>query len=246
MRRYFLFCSTSLLFFTPSIKAEEVITVAWRAKPPHQYIENGVEKGILLERAKQVFTLANIPHRFAEEPAKRIWSHFTDGSKNYCSFGWYKIQERESKVRYSGIFHTDPPHTLLVNPVVVEQVTSHHTLNSLLNDTSLTLGVVDAVSYGPVLDAMIKNSKNKIERSTASPMIMARMVGANRASFMFIDREDWEFLKDKEEGLKMIRQIDLQGMPPGLNRYIICSKDVSTRQMQKINTALQKIYPAKK
>ena len=41
-------------------------------------------------------------------------------------------------------------------------------------------------------------------------------------------------------------QMDLQGMPAGLNRYIVCSKDVSVEQMRKINTALLKIYPVKK
>ncbi len=231
---------------SPVLAADEIVTVAWRIKPPHQYIENGVEKGILLERAKQVFTVAQIPHNFVEEPAKRIWSNFSSGSKNYCSFGWYKIPERELLVQFSDVFHTDPPHTLLVGPAAVKQVAAHRSLASLMADRSLTLGVVDAVSYGPVLDAMIKSSKNKVERSTTLPMIMARMVGANRASYMLIDREDWEYLKDKEDSLHQTIQMDLAGMPAGLNRYIVCSKDVPPEQMQKINAAIQKVFRSKK
>ncbi|MFZ6767910.1 hypothetical protein ACO0LM_12590 [Undibacterium sp. Di26W] len=235
-----------LIHTVHTVAAEDPITVAWRIKPPHQYIENGVEKGILLDRAKQVFSVAHIPVNFVEEPAKRIWSNFSGGSKNYCSFGWYRIPERESLVQFSDIFHTDPPHTLLVSPAAIKQVSAHRSLASLMADRSLTLGVVDAVSYGPELDAMIKSSKNRIERSTTLPMIMARMVGANRASYMLIDREDWEYLKDKEDSLHQTTQMDLAGMPAGLHRYIVCSKDLPPEQMQKINAGIQKVFRAKK
>lgn len=236
-----------MLFHTVhTVAAEDTVTVAWRIKPPHQYIENGVEKGILLERAKQVFAQAQIPANFVEEPAKRIWSNFSSGTKNYCSFGWYRIPERESLVQFSDIFHTDPPHTLLVSPAAIRQVAAHRSLTSLMADRSLTLGVVDAVSYGPELDALIKSSKNRIERSTTLPMIMARMVGANRASYMLIDREDWEYLKDKEDSLRRTTQMDLAGMPAGLNRYIVCSKDMPPEQMQRINAAIQKVFRGKK
>ena len=225
----------------PRAYCEDLITVAWRIKPPHQYIVNGVAQGILLERAKQVFSQAQINTQFVEEPAKRIWNNFAVGKKNYCSFGWYRLPERESIVQFSGVFHSDPPHTILVSPAAFKLVSAHHRLTSLLADTNLTLGIVDAVSYGPALDAMIKNTKNRIERSTTLPMNMARMIAANRASFMFIDREDWEYLKDNDEHLRQTAQLDLPGMPPGLDRYIVCSKDIKAEQMQRINAALQKV-----
>ncbi len=227
-------------------RAEETLTVAWRNKPPQQYMEDHVEKGILLDRAKEAFSDAHLPARFVEEPAKRIWNNFAIGSKNYCSIGWYRIPERESLVQYSIIFHTDPPHTLLAGPVAVATVMAHKTLASLMNDENLTLGVVDGVSYGPELDAMIKRSKNRIERSTTSPMVMAQMIGANRASFMFIDKEDWEFLHDKERSMQGTTQLDLKGMPQGLDRYIVCSKDVPASSMKKINQALARLVPQKK
>ncbi len=241
-----LFLAASLACTPSDGRAEETLTVAWRNKPPHQYIENNVEKGILLDRAKEAFSEAHLPARFVEEPAKRIWNNFAIGSKNYCSIGWYRIPERESLVQYSAIFHSDPPHTLLVSPAAIAPVTAHKTLASLLTDESLTMGVVDGVSYGPELDALIKRSKNKIERSTTSPMVMAQMIGANRASFMFIDREDWEFLHDKERSMQGTTQIDLKGMPQGLDRYIVCSKDVPAAAMKKINQALARLVPQKK
>ncbi len=235
-----------LTMLMSSAAAENIVTVAWRTKPPHQYIENGVEKGVLLERAKQVFAQAQIKTKFVEEPAKRIWNNFSIGTKNYCSFGWYRLAERESLVQFSAVFHTDPPHTILVSPAATQLVSAHLSLAALMADSSLSLGMVDAVSYGPALDAMIKNSKNKIERSMTLPMNMARMIGANRASYMLIDREDWEYLKDTDKNLRQTKQIDLPDMPPGLDRFIVCSKDVSAEQMAAINSAIQKIYRSKK
>ena len=228
-----------------SAYSDELITVAWRIKPPHQYIANGVAKGILLERAKLIFSQAKINTRFVEEPAKRIWNNFAAGTKNYCSFGWYRIPERESIAQFSGVFHSDPPHTILVTPTALKLVAAHPSLSALLADSSLTLGIVDSVSYGPELDTMIKNAKTRIERSTTLPMNMARMIAANRASFMFIDRADWEYLKDSDEYLRQTHQIDLPGMPPGQDRYIVCSKDIKSEQMQRINGVIQKINKTK-
>ncbi|MFZ6820600.1 transporter substrate-binding domain-containing protein [Undibacterium sp. Ji22W] len=216
------------------------LTVAWREKPPHQYIENGQEKGDLLELAKQVFADSKIKTIFVEEPAKRIWQNFTNSKKNYCSFGWYKIPEREALVQFSESFYKDPPHTLLVGNGALNQVRNHKNLKSLLADPSLSLAIVDGVSYGEQLDQLFLSSKNKIIRSSAAPMIMVRMINANRASMMLIDREDWRYLSSKDAQLSELTQVDIDGMPPGLDRYIICSKDVTSAMMSKINASLTK------
>jgi polar amino acid transport system substrate-binding protein len=224
----------------------QTLTVAWRIKPPYQYLENGKEKGSLLELTKRVFADSKVPTRFVDEPAKRIWQNFVNGTKNYCSFGWYKIPEREALVHYSDSIHKDPPHILLVGNPVLSKVQAHKNLKSLFADTSLSLAIVEGVSYGTALDQLFATSKNKIIRSTAAPMIMARMVNANRASMMLIDREDWQYLSSKEEQLSELTQVDIDGMPAGLDRYIVCSKDVTPIVMNKINASLANITATNK
>jgi polar amino acid transport system substrate-binding protein len=222
------------------------LTVAWRNKPPLHYKENGVEQGLLLDRAKQVFATAGIPTTFVEEPSKRIWANFSSGTPSYCSIGWYHLPERELIAQYSEIFHTDRPHTLLAAPIAADKVRAHHSLASLLTDKELTLGLVDGVSYGPQLDAMIKSTANRIERKTVEPPLMARIVAANRVSFMFIDRDDWEYLSQRDEMVRDAVQIDFPDLPAGLNRYIVCSKDVPADVMAKINKAIETVRAAKK
>ncbi|MFZ6801654.1 transporter substrate-binding domain-containing protein [Undibacterium sp. Di24W] len=116
----------------------ETITVAWRQKPPQQYIENGKEKGALLDLAKQVFADAKLNARFVEAPAKRIWHNFSNGTTSYCSFGWYKISGREAIVQFSQSFHKDPPHTLIVGAKALSKVQPHKTLINLLQDPQLS------------------------------------------------------------------------------------------------------------
>ena len=230
--------------FAKKVFAEEPITIAWRVKPPLQYTVNEQPRGILVERTKKIFSLANIKTQFIEESSSRIFYHFKNGRRNYCAFGLYYVAERESFAQYSKAIHKDPPQTILVSPAAFKNVSTHLTLESLLADESLTLGVVDTSSYGPELDAMIGAGKNKVLRSTTRQANMARMIAANRASFMFIDRNDWNYLKENDEHVKGAIQIDFRDLPPRQSRYILCSKDISTAQMQRINSAIQKVYVA--
>lgn len=240
---------TSFFFLTllPSwAQAEEVVAVAWRIKAPYQYIENGIEKGYLLEQTKQIFAQARIATQFKVEPSKRIWSNFAAGTKNYCSFDWFKNPERELMVQFSLSLHATPPYSVLIGPAATAQVSAHTHIRSLLADPGITLGVVDSVTYGPELDAMINASKNRIERNNVLPMIMARMVAADRASFMFIDKREWEYLKSTDKHLQHTTVIDLPGIPAGINSYIVCSKDLTPGQMRRINAAIQQIGKFKK
>jgi uncharacterized protein (TIGR02285 family) len=218
--------------------AEPQFTVAWRDKPPYHYVENGVPTGFLLARARAVFDSAGLSARFVSEPQKRIWANFQHGATNYCSISWYRLPEREALAQYSQPFHEDLPHTILIAPGMVERVKSHTTLDALLADPNLTLGVIEGVSYGPVLDPKIKTSKNKVMSRTVETTQMMRMLTVGRASYMFVDREDWEYFQQKEKPGQAIVRYDLPGMPPGLKRHIVCSRDVPQATMNKLNQAI--------
>lgn len=214
------------------------ITVAWRDKPPYHYIENGIAKGFLLERAREVFAAAGLPARFINEPQKRIWANFQHGSTNYCSISWYRLPEREAVAQYSNPFHEDLPHTVLIAPGMVERVQAHATLEALLTDPTLTLGMIEGVSYGPVLDQMIRSGKNKLMSRTVETTQMMRMLTVGRASYMFVDREDWEFFRQKEPSAQKLVRYDLPNMPVGMRRHVVCSRDVPQETMNKLNQAI--------
>jgi len=214
------------------------ITVAWREKPPYYYTENGVAKGFLLERARQIFEAAGIPARFVNEPQKRIWANFAQRTVNYCSIAWYRLPDREALAQYSTPIHVDPPHAVLVQSSALPQVRGHATLKSLLADRELTLGVIDGVSYGAELDALIATSDNHIMRRTVETSAMLRMLAVGRASYTFVDREDWNYVRNKAGSLQSLILLDFPEMPAGLKRHIVCSRDVPAETMERLNRAI--------
>lgn len=223
---------------TAGALADAPVTVAWREKPPYYYFENGVAKGFMLDRARQVFSAAGVPAHFVNEPQKRIWANFAHGMQNYCSISWYRLPEREAVAQYSAPMHIDQPHAILAVPAVAARVRAHANLKSLLSDKSLTLAVIDGVSYGPELDALIATSENRVMRRTVETSAMFRMVSVGRADFLFVDREDWNYLRVKYPELQSLVLIDFADMPAGLKRYIVCSRDVPAETMERLNHAI--------
>lgn len=223
---------------TASALADTPLTVAWREKPPYYYFENGVAKGFMLERAKQVFAAAGVPARFVNEPQKRIWANFAHGVQNYCSISWYRLPERESIAQFTVPVHADQPHAVLAVSTVAARIKSHPSLKSLLADKSLTLAVVDGVSYGPELDALIASSENRVMRRTVETSAMFRMLAMGRADYLFVDREDWNYLRLKYPELQSLVLVDLPDMPAGLKRYFVCSRDVPAETMERLNRAI--------
>src|SRR5262249_45532562 len=112
-------------------------------------------------------------------------------------------------------------------------------LDALLADSRLTLGLVDGVSYGPELDAKIKRSGNQLMLRTVTTTNMVHMLAAGRASFIFVDRNDWDHLRMRDKELSALVQHDLPDMPPGLKRYIWCSRDVPQHVIARLNQAIK-------
>jgi polar amino acid transport system substrate-binding protein len=227
-----------------NLSKPDVVKVAWVARPPFQYtdsLDSKQAKGSRLERVKQIFKLANIPAEFVEEPAKRIWSQLATGNGNYCSFDWYKLPEREAIAQFSNALEITAPYSILVSPNAYAQVVAHTHLDELLADAELSLGLLDGVSYGEELSALIQHSKNKAVRISASPSVMARMISANRASFMFINKYEWEYLKNNDALLNKAKLIDMYGVPVGQPSYLVCGKKMDAARMQKLNQAIEKL-----
>lgn len=223
------------------------LTMVFRDKPPYSYVDQGVQRGFLLERTQRILEQAGLRARFIDMPPKRIFLEIQNNAHAVCSFGWYKIPEREKYARFSQPIHQDKPHVVLAGPRSADDVKKHRSLKSLLDESGLTLAVVDGVSYGPELDALIGKFPGKVDRSLVSPIQVAKKVALKRADFMFIDQEDYDYLmatnpEFKAEGLV---RIDYPDLPPGLKRYILCSQQVSEETMGRIDTAIGKLVRTK-
>ena len=227
----------------PASAGAQSLQMVFRDKPPYSFIDNGVAKGFLLERTRRVLNLAGIAAEFLEMPPKRIFFEIEKNEQAICSFGWYKIPERERYARFSAPLHQDKPHVVLAGPRSANAVRKHGTLAALMSDPALTMAGADGVSYGPELDAIISRFAGKVDLSLQSPLQVVKKVAAKRADFMFIDQEDFNYLTESSVDFRndgMVR-IDYPDMPAGLKRYILCSQRVHENTMQKINAAIGKV-----
>lgn len=224
----------------PAAHAAEPLRVVFRDKPPYSYVENGVQKGFLLEKTRRIMSRAGIEANFVIVPPKRIFQELRQNAEPVCSFGWYKIPAREKYALFSRPIHQDRPHVILANPASAAKVRRHRSLKEVMADPELVLAVADGVSYGPELDVMIKTFAGKVDRALVSPLQVAKKVAFGRADMMFIDQDDYDFLMKTDAEFKandMVR-ILFPDLPPGLKRYILCSRKVGPDVMTRIDTAI--------
>lgn len=215
------------------------ITVAWRENPPYNYTEQGVEKGFLLARGKQIFAQAHVPARFVVEPTKRIWAKFRIGTPAYCSLGRYRLPEREPIMQYSLPIHLDPPRIVLLSASAARQAHKYGKVTELLADPSLSLGMSDGGSFGTEIDEMLKSAATKVERRTVESPLMMKLLGADRISFVFADRYAWHYLKQHDPAAQDIVAREFPDMPAGQKRYLVCSKDISPEVMHRLNAVIK-------
>ena len=85
---------------------------------------------------------------------------------------------------------------------------------------------------------MIRHSANQVLRHTVNPSQLKHMLAMGRASYIFIDRDDWDYIRSHEAELNSLVRLDLPDMPAGLQRHIVCSRDVAPETMEKLNRAI--------
>jgi len=232
---------------TVSWADEPAVTVLYREKPPYSYTKDGKPAGFLIERTIEIFKRANVKANFQEAPVKRITREIQENAAAICSPSWYKLPERELYARFSLPIHQDKPHLILAGPDMQDKLQSIKSLKELFANPGLKLGKVSGVSYGPELDAMISTASQTAMDSTVTPLGMARMIKRKRADYMLIDEEDYKFLNQQNEvDAEDVKPVRFPDMPPGLLRYIMCSKNVSPDTMARLDKAIPQVIPGLK
>jgi uncharacterized protein (TIGR02285 family) len=223
----------------------QVVKVEYRDKPPYSHTERGKPVGFLIERTIEIFRLAKVDADYLEVPVKRILMDIEADQAPICSPSWYKLPEREKFARFSLPIHQDKPHVVLAHAQAAKAIQRHGRLAALFADPQLTLGVLDGVSYGLELDQAMANTGRPAVRARLTPVQLARMISAQRADYMLIDQEDLGWLRQDPEfaGLNLVR-IDFADMPPGLLRYLMCSRQVEPATLDRLNQAIRQLLPA--
>ena len=241
MRKWLL--ASGLFALAGAALADEPLTIAYREKPPYSTDENGQAKGILIDKSRAIFKEADIEVEFIAMPQKRITTELAANQRPLCSPSWYRLPEREAIGPFTLAIHQDKPQVVLASAKAAPAVSAHAGVKALLADRRMKLAVVDGVSYGPELDALVNKKLHEPPmRVTVTVLQLARMIAAHRADYMLMDQADFDYLDRSQElsgsGIKTIHFAD---MPASLPRHFWCSKSVAPPLLKRIDDAIRKL-----
>jgi uncharacterized protein (TIGR02285 family) len=237
MNRVWQIAAVSLAFAGGTARADDIVLL-YNERPPYIVAQpDGSVTGLVADAAAHALTKAGIAYRWVETPTIRQFDAVKADTGTVCAVGWYKNPERESFARFSVPLHHDLP------PVILGRADDARlrgrTVDSLFSDKSLHLIVKVGYSYGPVLDAKLVELNPTAEAVTQEAAGMATIIGASHADYMIFTREEGEYIiRQPELASSKLALYDVDGMPEGENRYLVCSHKVPESTLATLSSFL--------
>ena len=217
----------------------EPLTVSYLERPPYYYTQRGKAAGTLIELASEIFNDAGIEISFKPMPPKRIMRIIRGNSAPHCSVGWFKKPEREEFAKFSLPFYRNRPITLLTSADRTSFFASYQTLREVFSDDTLVMATISSFSYGPYIDELIKELPPKIHEIPGERIQLVRLIKKGRASYLLTAPEETEMLvKSAGFSQSAFVSIPLKDIPVGNKRYLMCSKKVSDKVIERFNRSL--------
>ena len=229
---------------TFTYKKNDTITVHYHERTPYYVTTPYGVAGLCADPVAAAFKITGIPMKWEKTPPKRQLVLIEKNQSKDCIIGWFKTDEREAVGRFSVPLYQDKP-MIAVTRAGVADIKSEILIERFLCDSKFTLLVKDGYSYGAYIDEKIEKWKPKLETTTGDNMDMLHMIEAGRADYFFITQEEADdLIRASGYPVDAFRYIRFSDMPPGNERYLICSKQVPEEVMQVINDALIKVRGA--
>lgn len=223
-------------------EAIPTITVHYHERRPYYAGNKGEVHGLVADPISQAFAYADIPVVWKETPAKRQLEIIQENTDYSCAAGWFKTPERERFAHYSLPVYQDRPLVAMAradNPLLGEK----ETLDHILGEKRLSLIVKAGYSYGALIDEMIAKYDPWRHTTTADNVSMLKMIQAHRGDYCFMAEEEaMDLLIYSGLPRSDFKLITLENLPSGNHRYIICSKQVGSELMARLNGALKYLH----
>ncbi len=218
----------------------DTIDVLISPRAPYYIIKaGGAVDGIIAAPAAKVFKAAGLNIKWVETSFNRQLKIIKDNQNSVCAVGWFKNPERETFAKFSEYIYQNKP-LIALSRADNLAVSKNQTLHALLNERSLKLVRKLGFSFGSTVDGLLEELKPTTISTTQDNIGMTRMLIGRRFDYMLISPEEGEYLINK---LGIIRDdvimIDLQDLPPGNKRYILCSQSVSDDNIEKLNREIR-------
>jgi len=231
----------AVLFAPLAASAEDRLELLYEDRPPYYITDkSGQISGLAIDPVAAALTKAGISPDWRVTSAKRQIAAIQANREPVCSPGWFKKPEREAFAKFSDPIYQDKPQIVVTRADNAPRI-NHGTLEKLLQDPNLTLGVKLGYSYGDFIDGLIERLEPVTMRSSQDTSGLVRMLVGRRFDYMLAAPEEFSSMAARL-GIAGddIVSIALSDIPAGNQRYLMCSKKVSDEWMARLNTGLAK------
>ena len=222
--------------------AAEELEILYHHRPPYYALnENGIVSGIVATPINKSLKAAGIPYQWVSRAGNAQLNIIKRGKLFACAAGWFKNPERQKFARYSQPIYRDKPQVVVMR-TDSEAVLQHSTQRSLFSDSNFKFGAKLGYSYGAFIDALIEELSPKVMRNTQDSGGMVRMLLGRRFDYFVAAPEEFASLAARL-GIagEDIMSVSLKDIPPGNQRYLMCSRSVPQDLIKQFDVALKKV-----
>lgn len=238
-----------------STESEKII-IDYYPRPPYYMAPNGANHpsdGIIYHLVVKIMVAAKIPYEFNLIPFVRTTKRIKENKIKACAPSSFKTKEREEYAYFSKPIFQDKKNVLIIRKDD-ERFKKYNISDDVLKDPNLILLLKIGLSYGDyignkllqyknvVLTELHQDKRKGIEFTSDDNNTMLDDIINKKADYMFIGRNEADYLIDKNKGFKSSLAIkQLKDLPEGEKRYFMCSKVVGLETMKKIDKAILKV-----
>lgn len=215
------------------------LVLYYHERRPYYMHYRGEVHGLVADNVTLALNNAGIAFIWEEVPASRQLALLKNNSTKSCAVGWFKTPERELFAKFTAPVYQDKPH-VVVTRAQNELLVSGISLEGVLSHWQLRLLVKSGYSYGPVIDAALKDKKPWLIPTTTDNYSMLQMIRNHRADYCFMSEEEaGDLLLFSNLNQADFKIIHISDMPKGSKRYVLCSNKVEDDIIGRVNTAIE-------
>lgn len=218
------------------------IEVLYYNRPPYYYSTPIGPKGIIMDKVLDIFKKAGIKAKYTLSTSNRIYLEFLSGRAKICSPGWFKNKEREKFAKFSIPIYQDSPVVLLTKRDNYK-LRDYTAIQDIFKHKSFIWGRIRFFSYGYYVDSLAQKLKPKSIEIDGNQEDLITMLKYGRLHYMLINPQEIDQLI-RSTGYKKneFMVVRLNDVSTGNRRYIMFSKDISNKLIDKINKIILKYY----
>jgi len=237
--------SLLLAFSVSGLAAEPPaeLTVFYYERMPFYGDRDGKPAGLLIDISRLILDQAGIKYHLVNVPVIRFFESLKKPG-NSCLIGALKTKEREVIYAYSDDYiYRDHPFRIIVNKGKRKALPERPSIKQVL-ESELRLGVSDGYVYGDWLDRKIIEHQPKLQKINIGndSEKMHKMIIGGRFDYMFaVAEEARHIVAEDREHSDNLTIVEIADAPRGNMRYLLCSKEIDSAIMQKINAAIKAV-----